>query len=215
MRRITKKSADLFNEYAAYDYAKQCEIDGSEEKLKEALHYYSSAAALGHYAAALDTARCYQLGIGCDENSAGEAATIYYHQAFDDKVRSYESLGKLADFFAQGVRVPKNYVFAYALSNFAGAAGNDYASALRDYLETKMSPEQIGKAQDMTHEWNDLSQIKDHKFFPDWMREPPEYTLLQEEAKIKKLNEAERDAGIAKWILNLFEANKLSNKGNS
>ena len=163
--KITKKCADLFDKYAAFDYAEQCEADGSEKKLKEALHYYLSAAALGHYAAASNAARFYQLGIGCDKDGVNEAGIIYYHLAFTDEHRSIESLAKLAEFFANGVRVPKNYIFAYALSNFSSSVGVDATCALRDSLETKMSPEQVGKAQDMSLEWSCLSQIKDHKFF--------------------------------------------------
>ena len=107
--------------------------------------------------------------------------------------------------YGDGLGVPKNYVFAYALSNFAAAAGEEKAITLRDWLEAKMSPEQIGKAQDMTHQWNDLSQIKDHKFFPDWMNEPPEYTLLQKEAAAKKRKAIKSNANFAKLVVNLFE----------
>jgi hypothetical protein len=132
------------------------------------------------------------LGIGCDKDGVNEAGIIYYHLAFADKHRSVESLAKLAEFFANGVRVPKNYIFAYALSNFSSSVGVEEACALRDSLETKMSPEQVGKAQDMSLEWNCLSQIKDHKFFPDWMRELPEYMHLEEEANAKKLIDVEQ-----------------------
>jgi len=196
--RITKKSADLFNKYAAYKYAQECEAKGGEDDLKDAHKYYSSAAALGHHAAPFDLARCYQLGIGCDESLPREMASIYYHQAFVVGVRAHECLGKLAGMFGDGVGLTKNYVFAYALSNFAGAAGDYGAIELRDSLEAKMSPEQIGKAQDMTQEWSNFNQIKDQKFFPDWMREPPEYTLLKEEAKARRLYEAKANARIEK-----------------
>ena len=211
--RITKKSADLFNQYAAFQYAQQLEAKGSEEDLEEAHKYYSSAAALGHYAAAINLARCYQLGIGCDESRPRETASIYYHHAFVVVRRAHECLGKLAGMFADGVGLPKNYVFAYALSNFAGAAGDDGAIALRDSLEAKMSPEQIGKAQDMTQEWSDLSQIKVHKFFPDWMREPPKYTLLKEEAKARRLYEAKGYARLAKIVLSGLKANEVNDQG--
>jgi TPR repeat protein len=206
--RITKKSADLFNQYAAFQYAQQLEANGSQEDLEEAHKYYSSAAALGHYAAALNLARCYQLGIGCNESLPRETASIYFHQAFVVGVLADECLGKLAGMFADGVGLPKNYVFAYALSNFAGAAGDDGAIALRDSLEAKMSPEQIGKAQDMSQEWSDLSQIKDHKLFPDWMREPPAYTLLTEESNVKRLSQETRWGRAAESLLQYLKVNK-------
>lgn len=204
LKQIIKKSADLFNEYAAYKYAQQCEAEASEEAFKEAHHYYSSAAALGHYSAAFELARCYKHGIGCDEKLPRETASIYYYQAFTGGILAHKGLTELARMYGDGVGVPKNYVFAYALSNFAAAAGEEKAITLRDWLEAKMSPEQIGKAQDMTNEWNDLSQIKDHKFFPDWMNEPPEYTLLQKEAAAKTRKALESNANFAKLLLKLI-----------
>jgi TPR repeat protein len=212
LKQIIKKSADLFNEYAAYEYAQQCEVEENEEAFKEAHHYYSSAAALGHYSAAFELARCYKLGIGCDEKLPRETASIYYYQAFVVGMLAHKGLTELAGMYGDGIGVPKNYVFAYALSNFAAAAGEEKAITLRDSLETKMSNEQIAKAQDMTHEWNDLSQIKDNKFFPEWMHEPPEYTLLQKEAAAKKRKKIESNANFSKLLLNLFE--KKVNDGN-
>lgn len=211
--RITKKSADLFNQYAAFQYAQQLEAKGSKKDLEEAHKYYASAAALGHHAAVLDLARCYQHGLGCDKSLPRETASIYYQQTFVVGILANECLGKLAGMFADGVGLPKNYVFAYALSNFAGAAGDVGSIALRDSLEAKMSPEQIGKAQDMSQEWSDLSQIKDHKLFPDWMREPPEYTLLKQEAKARRLYEAKGNARLAKLILSALKANEENNHG--
>ena len=212
LQHITKRSADLFNKYAAYEFAQQKEAEGSNESLKEAHHYFSSAAALGHHSAAFDLARCYQFGIGCDEELPRETASIYYHQAFIVGNLVHKNLAALAEMYADGVGVSKNYVFAYALSNFAGATGEDKAITLRDSLEAKMSTEQIGKAQDMTQEWNDLSQIKDNRFFPDWMREHPNYTLLQEEAKAKKREAAKEDLGWAK-IFQYVLASKVNNPG--
>ena len=204
-RRITKLSADLFNPSAAYDLAKQYEEDGDIESGEEAIRYYSRAAALGVYGAALDLARCFRHGIGYDEASPREAAAIYYHHAFVVNTHGYSHIFRLAECFANGIAVPKNYVIAYALSNFAGANGDEDGSALRDSLESKMSQEQIGKAQNMTMAWGDLSDIKDCNFFPEWMREPPEYTQLEEEARAKEQKDPEREAKAAKALLKLFE----------
>ena len=90
---------------------------------------------------------------------------------------------------------------------FRAAAGADGAIALRDSLEAKMSPEQIDKAQDMSQEWNNFSQINDHKFFPDWIREPPEYTFLKEEANAKRLNKTIGDEIPLKQLLRFLRAN--------
>lgn len=204
-RQITKMSADLFNPSAAYDLAQEYEKEGDTDSSEEALRYYSRAAALGLYGAALDLARCFQFGIGCDEPCPREAAAIYYHHAFVRKTHGHSHVVKLAEFFANGIAVPKNYVFAYALSNFAGTDGDEHAISLRDSLETKMSHDQIGRAQDMTVEWGDLSDAKDYKFFPDWMREPPEYTQLEAEAKAKEQKDPESGARAAKALLMILE----------
>lgn len=122
--QINKKAADLFNGCAAFDVAKKFEAGiGVAVDLESAHLYMSKAAALGHFETPFMLAQYYQHGIGCDIDPR-QTITIYYHIAFSSNLNSIEAIGFLADCFSQGTGVLKNYIFAYALSNYGAAEGD-------------------------------------------------------------------------------------------
>lgn len=127
---------------------------------------------MGHSQGAFEVARCYQHGMGCEVNHK-EALVIYYFVTFQWEANSVEAIGKLADAFAKGIGVLKNYIFSYALSNFAAAAGYEPSIKTRDEIETIMTPEQIGKAQQLSCEWSNISDIEGCTLFPNWITDEP------------------------------------------
>ena len=50
----------------------------------------------------------------------------------------------------QGEGVPEDYVVAYAWFNLASAQGNEGAIGARDNLRTRMTPDQIARAQELS-----------------------------------------------------------------
>ena len=52
--------------------------------------------------------------------------------------------------YEQGWGVPEDYVLAYAWYNLASAQGNEQARDIKDDLRTRMTPDQIAQAQEMS-----------------------------------------------------------------
>ena len=52
--------------------------------------------------------------------------------------------------YQQGWGVPEDYVLAYAWYNLASAQGNEQARDIKDDLRTRMTPDQIAQAQEMS-----------------------------------------------------------------
>ena len=58
--------------------------------------------------------------------------------------------------YEQGWGVPEDYVLAYAWYNLASAQGNEQARDIKDDLRTRMTPDQIAQAQEMSATLFDL-----------------------------------------------------------
>ena len=54
--------------------------------------------------------------------------------------------------YANGEGVPENYVVAYAWFNLAGAQGVEEAQEARDLLSSRMTSEQVARAQELSIE---------------------------------------------------------------
>ena len=72
--------------------------------------------------------------------------------------RAAESGDAIAQFnlgiaYYEGEGVPKDYVHAYAWFNIAGMQNGEQARKARDVLEKKMTPVQIGKAQELSRKY--------------------------------------------------------------
>lgn len=182
---------------------------GTPVNLKEAHRYLSRAVALGHDSFNSRLADYYQNGIGCEADPQ-EAAIINFHSAFRSNAHSYSNLLSLAKIYSQGLVVAKNYVFAYALTNFSAAAGNKASAEFRDELEIKMSPEQIGKAQELSLQWEELDDIKTSKFFPEWLSSKPAFLDLAPEANAKNKQDRKRNSYFAEAILKALKNAKDS-----
>ena len=59
----------------------------------------------------------------------------------------------LSYMYYKGQGVPKDYVLAHMWWNLSGSNGNKEAAENRDIVETKMTPQQIEKAQEMARNW--------------------------------------------------------------
>jgi hypothetical protein len=55
--------------------------------------------------------------------------------------------------YGMGRGVPKDYALAHMWWNLSGSNGNKEAAENRDIVETKMSPSQIEKAQELARNW--------------------------------------------------------------
>lgn len=78
-------------------------------------------------------------------------AAIWYRRAADQgDVFGQYLVGQL---YERGQGVPKDFVLAYKWFNLAAAGGNEFAEERRDYLESKMSRDQIAEAQRLAREW--------------------------------------------------------------
>jgi TPR repeat protein len=60
---------------------------------------------------------------------------------------------KLGTFYTIGVGVAKDDVIAYMWANLAVASGNEDAIKMREYLEKKMTAEQVAEAQRLSRDW--------------------------------------------------------------
>lgn len=208
--RLTKKAADLFNMFAAEVVSRKYQLGiGTAVNLQEAHRYLSRAVALGDGFFDHRLADYYQNGIGCEADPR-EAAIIHFHSAFSSNTYSYSSLLSLAEIYNQGLVVAKNYVFAYALTNFSAAANHKASAEFRDELEVKMSPEQIGRAQELSLQWDKLDDIKANKFFPEWLSSKPAFLDLVPESVAKMKQDRERNLNSAKALLNILKNTKGS-----
>jgi TPR repeat protein len=60
---------------------------------------------------------------------------------------------KLGVSYGMGRGVPKDYALAHMWWNLSGSNGNKEAAENRDIVETKMTPQQIEKAEEMARNW--------------------------------------------------------------
>ena len=60
---------------------------------------------------------------------------------------------KLGVSYGMGRGAPKDYALAHMWWNLSGSNGNKEAAENRDIVETKMTPQQIEKAQEMARNW--------------------------------------------------------------
>ena len=88
----------------------------------------------------------YGNGQGVPENDA-EAVKWFRLSAEQGLAEAQLGLGIL---YEQGWGVPEDYVLAYAWYNLASAQGNEQARDIKDDLRTRMTPDQIAQAQEMS-----------------------------------------------------------------
>ena len=120
---------------------------GVPEDDAEAVKWYRRAAEQGKKAEAqLSLGRMNYNGEGGPKNNA-EAVKWFRLSAEQGNAEAQLGLGIL---YEQGWGVPEDYVLAYAWYNLASAQGNEQARDIKDDLRTRMTPDQIAQAQEMS-----------------------------------------------------------------
>jgi hypothetical protein len=91
----------------------------------------------------------YLIGIGVPQDDA-EAARLYRLAAEQGHENAQYRLGWM---YTDGKGVPQDDVLAYMWSNLAAAQGNANAQGGKDFLEQRMTREEIAEAQRLSREW--------------------------------------------------------------
>ena len=120
--------------------------DGVPENDAEAVRWFQLAARQGHAPAQNDLGLMYAHGRGVPENDA-EAVRWFRLAAERGFDRAQHNLGLM---YANGDGVPPDDVCAYAWLNLAVAQGNRLASVNRDQLRTRMTANQVVRAQELS-----------------------------------------------------------------
>ena len=120
--------------------------DGVPEDKAETVQWYRQAAEQGLTEAQYNLGVMYGNGQGVPENDA-EAVKWFRLSAEQGLAEAQLGLGIL---YEQGWGVPEDYVLAYAWYNLASAQGNEQARDIKDDLRTRMTPDQIAQAQEMS-----------------------------------------------------------------
>ena len=128
---------------------------GVERDYVEAVKWYRKAAEQGEAKAQSDLGTCYKNGQGVEKDYA-EAVKWYRKAAEQNNATAQSNLGRC---YAHGEGVEKDYAEAYAWLNLAAKINED-AAKVRDALEKKMSPQQVGEAQKRTMELRALIDAK-------------------------------------------------------
>ena len=145
----TKATAEKGDKEAQYYLALMYDIGkGVEEDHREAAKWYHKAAEQG-----LAQAQ-YYLGMTCRKGKGvrqddKEAVKWFRKAAEQGYADAQKNLGVMYGF---GAGVLQDYVTAYAWANIAGANGIDEKRFKSEFLEPKMTPEQIAKAQELYKE---------------------------------------------------------------
>ena len=90
----------------------------------------------------------YYNGRGVPQNYA-EAARLYRLAAEQGNALAQFNLGVM---YGNGQGLPQNYQLAYMWFNLAAGKGIEGAASVRDWVAGNMTPEQIGRAQQLTAE---------------------------------------------------------------
>ena len=115
----------------------------------EAVRWFRNVAVQGDADAQYNLGIMYRDGEGVPEDYA-QAATWFRKAAVQGDARAQASLGIM---YTIGSGVPQDYVLAHMWSNLAASQGNEGATSLRELVVSKMTPEQIAKAEKLAREW--------------------------------------------------------------
>jgi FOG: TPR repeat, SEL1 subfamily len=110
---------------------------------KEAVKWYRKAAEQGYTNAQYNLGVMYANGEGVLEDDK-EAVRWYRKAAEAGNIEAQNNLGIM---YINGEGVLQDYVTSYAWANIAGANGYDVKRFKSEYLEKKMTPEQIAEAE--------------------------------------------------------------------
>jgi TPR repeat protein len=122
---------------------------GVKQDYAEALKWYRKADDQGHALAQSNLGRMYAEGKG-GEQDFKEAVKWFQKAADQGYANAQTALGVR---YGMGKGVEQNYVTAYAWASIAATNGNNIAPRFKSqFLEPKMTPAQIAKAEELVKE---------------------------------------------------------------
>ena len=116
---------------------------------KEAVRLWKPLAEQGNAIEQYNLGHMYEKGKGVPQDYK-EAVKLYRLSAEQGDVDAQLQLGVS---YGMGRGVPKDYALAHMWWNLSGSNGNKEAAENRDIVETKMTPQQIEKAEEMARNW--------------------------------------------------------------
>ena len=116
---------------------------------KKAYNLWLPLAEQGNVTAQYNLGHMYEKGKGVPQDYK-EAVRLYRLSA---EQGDEDAQFKLGVCYGMGRGVPKDFALAHMWWNLSGSNGNKEAAENRDILETKMTPQQIEKAQEMARNW--------------------------------------------------------------
>ena len=121
----------------------------NKQDYKEAVRLFRLSAEQGTAAAQHNLGLMYDNGQGVLQDYK-EAVKWYRLSAEQGDLDAQLKLGVS---YGMGRGVPKDYALAHMWWNLSGSNGNKEAVENRDIVETKMTPQQIEKAEEMARNW--------------------------------------------------------------
>jgi uncharacterized protein len=122
---------------------------GVPTDFEEAVKWYQLSANQGHADAQNNLATMYAEGEGVERDS-NKAAKLYENAA---QQGNFDALNNLGTMYMQGVGVPRDYLKAYMWFHLGEMKGDRSAKMNREFVEKKMTPEEIIKANKLVVEW--------------------------------------------------------------
>jgi len=145
--KLLIKKKDARGEYGLglmYDLGLGVQMD-----FKVAVKWYRLSANQGHADAQNNLATMYAEGEGVERN-ANKAAKLYEKAAQQGNFDAFNNLGSM---YLRGVGVARDYIKAYMWFHLGEMKGDRAAKSNKIFVEKKMVPEEIIKANKMVGEW--------------------------------------------------------------
>jgi len=131
--------------------------EGLSQSYEEAAKWFHKAADQDYAEAQLNLGNLYHEGHGVSQDNV-EAAKWIRKAADQGNSRAQYNLGIL---YLNGTGVIQDYLMAHMYTNLAAAQGQENAEHNREAIARKMTPDQIGKAQQMARDWMEEHQSED------------------------------------------------------
>ena len=122
---------------------------GVPTNFKEAVKWYQLSANKGNADALNNLATMYAEGEGVERDSS-KAARLYENAA---QKGNFDALNNLGTMYLRGVGVVRNYLTAYMWFHLGEMKGDRAAKRNREFVETRMAPEEIIRANKLVEEW--------------------------------------------------------------
>ena len=115
----------------------------------EAVKWYKLSANQGNADAQNNLATMYAEGEGVERDS-NKAAKLYENAA---QQGNFDALNNLGIMYLEGIGIPRNYIKAYMWFHLGEMKGDRAAKRNRSFVETRMTPEEVIKANKLVGEW--------------------------------------------------------------